>query len=123
MKTRICFALALTAATAAAIAQAAGSFTTTMTWAPYPPTNGVAGFRLLFGSGAPGVYTLTNVVPNPAATSFVFQGAPGVTYRSVAIAYAADGREAPPSAEAIWTTPGLLPAVTGYRPAAIVYVP
>lgn len=125
MRHRIAVALAalgIAALTVAAVGQQ--FYLTTMQWSPYPATNGHAGFRLYFGTGPSGSgWTSTNVVSDPTATNFNFQCQPGVTYRSAISAWALDGRESPLSPEVTWTTPSLLPAVLGYRPAAIVYVP
>jgi hypothetical protein len=103
-------------------AAATGSYTTTMLWNKYPNTN-AAGFRLHFGTGVPGVYETTFVVQGSGATSYVFSGQPGVTYRSAIQAFAANGAMSEMSPEVVWSTPALLVAPTGYRPGVIVYVP
>lgn len=119
MKTLLVFGLAIIAA-AAVLAQATGSFTTSVAWNPQPEATG--GFHLFLGKGAPGIYFTNYVVP-AGTTNFVFHVEPGTTYRSAIQAHALDGRESALSPEITWTTPALLAAPMGYRTTVTVYVP
>lgn len=99
-----------------------GSYTTTLAWSPYSTNTGAVGFHVLLGTNT-GVWSSTNVLDDAKATQLTLTGLrPGQVYFAGIRAFAADGRQSPLSLTT-WTNPAPLPAVEGFRPAVIVYVP
>jgi len=97
-----------------------GTYTTTLTWSPYPATNESDGLYLYVGT-SPGVWQSTNILPDTATQYVVTGGVPGQVYYSTIRAFAADGRLSPP-VSATWTNPIALPPVMNFRPSVIIYV-
>lgn len=109
-----------------AMAQAPGpSYTVVVSWSEY--TNpAAAGFKIYIAprSGAyGGDGSKTFVVTNSSATNFTFTIAPGGEYKAKMTAFTAFGLESAPTEDILWHAPASIPAPTGFRPSAIIYVP
>lgn len=110
----------------AAKAQAPGpSYTIVVSWSHYVDA-AAAGFKIYVAPRA-GTYTGEGsklfVVTNTAATNFTFTIAPGGEYKAKMTAFTAAGLESSPSEEILWAVPASIPAPTGFRTSAIIYVP